>query len=355
LRRKCGWTLFLGLVFASCFIIWASSARVNAQPVIHVVEKGDTLWGICERYYGDADLWPKLWQMNPFITNPHLLKPGDRITLLEDVPVKTATSTRVEQEAAGPHEVAQSAPVNTGFDVSGLTDVDTLGFLSTHEPVPLGHIFSNEKDRVNLSTGDTVYIDAGQGSGPRPGDVLTVCRKSPMLRDPLTGKKLGYIMSFLGKVVIREALENGRYVAEVVGSYRAIGVGDLLLPTRTISPCVRPVPADSRLSTHVAGVKDSRELIGQSSVVYLANGYKHGIQRGNLLKVIQKKEVASRTKIALPDLVLGYLLILDSGPETATGVVLSSRHEFSNGALLVATGEEEAAGIFSRLPRCKVE
>jgi LysM repeat protein len=355
LKRKCRWTLFAGLVFASCFFIWATSARVNAQPRIHVVEKGDTLWGICEKYYGDAHLWPKLWEMNPFITNPHLLKPGDKITLLEDVPAKTVTRGRVKQEVAGAQVAPQSAPAETGFDVSGLTDVHTLGFFTTQEPAPLGYIFSDQKDRAVLSTGDTVYIDAGNGNGSTPGDVLTVCRKSPMLRDPLTRRKVGYTISILGKVVIREALEDNRYAAEVVESYRTIEVGDILLPTRTISPCVKPVPADSRLNTYVVAVKDSRELIGQSSVVYLANGYNHGVQRGNLLKVIQRKEVASNTKIALPDLVLGYLLVLDSGPETATGVVLSSRQEFSSGALLVATGEEEAASIFSRLPRCTVE
>ncbi len=60
----------------------------HAQPTYHVVQPGDTLWDICEHYYGDSELWPKLWEMNPFVTNPHLLKPGDKVRLLEGYPLE---------------------------------------------------------------------------------------------------------------------------------------------------------------------------------------------------------------------------------------------------------------------------
>jgi nucleoid-associated protein YgaU len=77
-----------GRAIASIFMILsliliAVPTDLRAQPSTHKVEKGDTLWSICEKYYGDPTLWPKLWEMNPFVTNPHLLKPGDVITLLE--------------------------------------------------------------------------------------------------------------------------------------------------------------------------------------------------------------------------------------------------------------------------------
>src|SRR5512139_1014037 len=77
-----------GKAIASVFMILsliliAVPADIGAQPSTHKVQKGDTLWSICEKYYGDATLWPKLWEMNPFVTNPHLLKPGDVITLIE--------------------------------------------------------------------------------------------------------------------------------------------------------------------------------------------------------------------------------------------------------------------------------
>ncbi|MFH1490667.1 MAG: LysM domain-containing protein, partial [Pseudomonadota bacterium] len=73
-------TVIIICIVAVSLLIPLSS--IKAQQLTHKVEKGDTLWSICEKYYGDADLWPKLWQMNPFITNPHFLNPGDVITLI---------------------------------------------------------------------------------------------------------------------------------------------------------------------------------------------------------------------------------------------------------------------------------
>ena len=77
-----------GKAIASVFMILsliliAVPTDLIAQPSTHKVQRGDTLWSICEKYYGDSFLWPKLWEMNPFVTNPHLLKPGDIITLIE--------------------------------------------------------------------------------------------------------------------------------------------------------------------------------------------------------------------------------------------------------------------------------
>ena len=76
--------MFFILVFGYCLL----SQTVTAREYTHTVKKGDTLWDICEEYYGDATLWPKLWEMNPFVTNPHLLKPGDLIMLFEQEPEK---------------------------------------------------------------------------------------------------------------------------------------------------------------------------------------------------------------------------------------------------------------------------
>ena len=105
------------------------------QPLTHRVERGDTLWDICEKYYGDPNLWPKLWQMNSFITNPHLLKPGDTIELLEEVPLKARSAAK--KEIAPPvRTIERSALVRSGIDVSGFTNVEAIGFLSPVEVAP---------------------------------------------------------------------------------------------------------------------------------------------------------------------------------------------------------------------------
>ncbi|WP_254789885.1 LysM peptidoglycan-binding domain-containing protein, partial [Vibrio cholerae] len=50
-------------------------------PTTYTVVKGDTLWDISALYLDSPWLWPRLWQVNPEIDNPHLIYPGDKLTL----------------------------------------------------------------------------------------------------------------------------------------------------------------------------------------------------------------------------------------------------------------------------------
>ncbi len=83
----------------------------------YIVRKGDTLWDISEALLLDPFLWPEIWQTNPDIENPHLIFPGDVITLfyIGGVPV-----LRIEREgelislppelvALSPEEMARRA------------------------------------------------------------------------------------------------------------------------------------------------------------------------------------------------------------------------------------------------------
>src|SRR5687767_5145447 len=40
------------------------------------IQKGDTLWDVSKRLFGNAYYWPKVWSLNTGITNPHVVAPG---------------------------------------------------------------------------------------------------------------------------------------------------------------------------------------------------------------------------------------------------------------------------------------
>jgi len=73
--------------FLASGVAWAqtNSAPLALRPDApdrYVVVRGDTLWGISQRYTDSPWRWPELWNMNKEqIRNPHLIYPGYVILL----------------------------------------------------------------------------------------------------------------------------------------------------------------------------------------------------------------------------------------------------------------------------------
>jgi len=230
-----------------------------------------------------------------------------------------------------------------GIDVSEFTEVDALGFLSVEEVKPWGHLFSDETERVLLARGDTVYVVFEEGHHIKPGDLYTVFNSSSELDHPLTGRDLGYVISFMGRVVLKKEVKPHVFKAEIVECYRPMQMGDPVLPFQPVSPCVQlsgPEPKTSDPSkpfkVPVVAAKDLQEVIGQFSVLYMNHGHEHGIRRGNLFQIVSRGEPDQPEEPALPDQVLGYLLVLESRPGTSTGLVITAKREFYSGTMLRA-------------------
>lgn len=52
----------------------------NAQISTYTVLRGDWLFKISKRLFGSGFYYPKIWSLNPFITNPHEIEPGMILT-----------------------------------------------------------------------------------------------------------------------------------------------------------------------------------------------------------------------------------------------------------------------------------
>lgn len=239
--------------------------------------------------------------------------------------------------------------VRSGINVSEFTDVNALGFMALQEVTPWGHLVADETEKMMLARDDTVYLAIEKGHDAKPGDLFTVYESLPVLDNPLTGKGMGYVISYLGRVVLKTEVKPHVFRSEIVESYRPMQVGDPVLPFQPVSPCIQlsspklePSDPASMLRIPVVAAKDLTRVIGQFSVLYLNHGHKHGVHRGNLFQIVARGEPDQPPDPTLPDQAIGYVVILEARPDTSTGLVITAKNEFYTGTVLKALDFRQA-------------
>jgi len=358
-------------------ILFAVPTDLKAQRSTHKVQKGDTLWSICEKYYGDAFLWPKLWEMNPFVTNPHLLKPGDVITLIEkeDIFMKIP-----------PKEAAKVVVKMKGIDMGMFANPATMGYLSVTKVEPWGEVYGSTKSELGAEKGHKIFINFKNREGVKPGDTFRVAKPMPV-RHPLTDRPMGDVISIRGAVVVKEHLQQDYFLAEVTDVYMEFGIGALVLPFEPLSPCVQPTATDPKLYGNIVALKDDRTIIGGGTVVYLDAGFKDGIQRGQVFEVVRISKIPSPdwnrssfeeivnevgstlsketyladfwTKInegkSLYEFPVGKLMVVESRPNSSTAVVLSASEDLYAGTFVKGFSWSETPEFLKNLTTCPLE
>lgn len=319
----------------------------------HIVKTGDTLWSICEKYYGDPYLWPELWEMNQFITNPHWINPGEIIKLLEYKEIELpAVKKEVEQK---------EQPVTTqklmGVDISGFTDVNAIGLLLHERIMPWGKILDFHNEKILHTAGEPAYVKMYK-ENIKPGDKFTICNISDSINHPLTGKQFGYLYSFKGILEIEKA-QKGYYIAKISESYKTIQKNDILIPYHPTLSCMLPVPYHGDITPHIVASKDKLEVLGQYSVVYIDAGSKKNIQEGNIFEAIQERvslsEPTTKEMVTLPPIILGKIIILKTTEDTSAGVVFWVSKDFKNGVKVRPMSWRTQPKQFPHLASCPLE
>ena len=70
--------ILIRMLMISCLCLGLVAGAGAEEKQQYTVKPGDTLWGLAKQFYGDEQLWPKLWEINKFnTTNPHRISVGD--------------------------------------------------------------------------------------------------------------------------------------------------------------------------------------------------------------------------------------------------------------------------------------
>lgn len=311
--------------------------EIPADAHVYIIQPGDTLWALAQKFLGNPYLWPQLWEQNQYIRDAHWIYPGDPLVVgVKAAEAPAPPSAPPAPEAAAPPVPEQPSPAMTlpppPVAVGGAPedfvplgsedDIHCFVYLDTEgEELPLT-IASAERIgyQAGFATGDIVFINGGEAEGVKAGDEFFVVSPDRVLRHPATGAKLGTVVRYLGHLRVICTQEHSA-TAEILASCDAIPLGAKLKPFEPIPIPMAPRTAAATRCEAPSGKargfivysKDNVESLGQDHLVVVDLGEADDVQPGTFLTVYRENPVPG-----LPRIVLGQGAALTAGPHWAT-------------------------------------
>ena len=337
------------------------------HPDTYVVKRGDTLWDIAGRFLQRPWLWPEIWQANPQVKNPHLIYPGDVLSLayLDRVAMQPG------QRSEGPVNAVPLTEIEPFL--KDLRIVDSLDGLP--------YVVGLEDDRLRSTRGQVAYIRGLEGIAP--GQRYLVVRAEKRYRfveraglccdlfqsddldargDTFRGtgdfwtnavfpsknsEMLGYelITQTTGTVTRGEVagIQASTLLLDAEG--RDVRVGDRLVP-------VEAQPYDLQFFPHppkqqqkygrlsVMSVADKYRTGGPRDVIAISGGTREGIDNGTVFSIwrrgsstvdtvkdgLDKEETLTlfESKVRLPDEFAGHAMVFRTFNNVSYALVMSS-------------------------------
>lgn len=306
----------------------------DGHPERYIVRKGDTLWDISEHFLKSPWLWPEIWYHNPDIRNPHLIYPGDVISLvyIDGQPRLTVQSEDRVGETVRLSPTIREETIESAIPTIPLEAIRP--FLTETRIVEdsildvAPYILATADERVMSAANDVLYA---RGLGDAPFERYSIVRKGDVFVDPETKQALGREAQHIGDA----ALVSGGDPAtlRVVSSNREVLAGDRLLPPADDSfqsafmPRAPEVPVEGR----IVAVLDGVSQIGQFSVVVLNRGKKHQLEVGDVLAVYKAGAMVRDTiggkrgeTVKLPDERAGELIVFRTFDRMSLGLVMKA-------------------------------
>jgi hypothetical protein len=343
-------------------------------PDTYTIRPGDTLWDLSGRFLNNPWYWPKVWSFNPEITNPHWIEPGNVLKFypsadeaparVEPAPTTTpgvaVTPGQPEEEPAveAPRELEDfsradmkaPAPVEEEEEVNvagpykiGYVPPKTImarreTFVTPAEVASSGSLTAAFEEKSMLSTLDRAYAKFKSAADMVPGETYVVYRTERTIRHPVTKELVGYQSRILGTA--KAVAVDDRAVTVIIGvTNEPIERGDLLGPwTEKFLRPVQQRPNARDLTGFIVGAQvDIMTMLGEQHVVYVDKGRSHGVEEGNVFRVVRNGDPMGQPIGAiarndrLPKEIVGDLLVIDVKETTSTALVTRSLRELAIG------------------------
>jgi hypothetical protein len=312
------------------------SPVLNARhPESYVVQRGDTLWDIASMFLRDPWYWPEIWQINPQVENPHLIFPGDTLSLayLDDgrPVIQLERGPQVAQGGGGFERLSprvRSEPLEEAIltipyetiaaflsrpRIIERDEIDDLPYIVAHREGLMG------------SQGRDVYV---RGTEEPVGSVFNVVELGEELVDPESNDVLGYQGIYVGQGRLDRTGDPG--TLRMLDTEREAVVGNYLMDEEDVTPLnFVPRSPDTEIEGQIMSVLSGVSLIGQYQVVVINRGSEAGLEPGHVLRVFQAGQTIRDTqrgafgqKVRLPDEPAGTMMVFRTAERLSYALVM---------------------------------
>jgi hypothetical protein len=318
-------------------------------PERYVVVKGDTLWDISARFLRDPWLWPEIWQVNPEITNPHLIYPGDVILLTYDesgrprLTLQRGRPTVKLSPQARSTEIQQAIPTIPLEAIRQFLSHAQVMDKEDYDQAP--HIVSFDASRIIAGSNDVAYAT---GNLAPDIDIYNVVRLGNAYINPGDGEILGY--EAMEVATAQRTRKGDPATFYLTQSRREVLLGDRLFPVtdqenlQSYTP--RAVGPEHR--GNIIAVLDGVSRIGQFQVVAINLGSNDGIKPGHVFGVFQSGRTVRDAfaeggpkMVTLPDERAGIMMVFRPFERVSYGLIMRAEKDMRVGDAVRSPNEEQ--------------
>ena len=325
----------------------AKSAPSPESSTRYTIKQGDTLWDISNTFFKDPFLWPFIWKANPYITNPDLIYPGNKLAIPSLAPIERAmqapAAAETGEEGIGAlqqkrTEAAREKPgeeeaVTTGKLI--LPEEAASPIIDKYAMLNAGYVGDDESKDVivggaepkrNFSYDDIVYVNIRSKEDVNIGDKYIMFNRLNKVKHPVTGREYGRLIKILGILRITAKDKPGMYTARITLSFDVSGKGTMLMPYQEPIPIYDTPQKTKDIAGYILEVMDGRTINGQHDIVYLDKGSADGVEPGDRFVVYTGPEEAT-----LPRKLVGETQVILIKEHTSTAVVRKSTNVLIKG------------------------
>jgi len=261
-------------------------------PMNYTVKRGDTLWDIAAVFLKDPWFWPEIWQINPQVENPHLIYPGDVLSLAygangdASVSISQYSGARLQPRL---RSESLDGPVDT-IPFSAIAAFLTKPTILTKEQaLAAPHILAFRDHHMVGGTGHEIY--ARELNAPL-NQRFTVMHVGEPIRDIGSKDIVGYQAAYVATAVVKVPGEVSKAVL-TEGAREALEGDRLISQEGDLPVSFTPHAPTTQIDGQIIAIADDATQIGQYQIVVLNRGATNGLSPGAVLAVDQLGEVVN--------------------------------------------------------------